>query len=173
MSDAPTKDSVIQFIWISEEAEKELVKLRQEQQALTGKIVAERERIWRHNDRILHPARYAIAGAWRDKFMTEREDRMRNLKVLSETPGELSFRREVHIAFESVNSRLGKIDVRLARIEERMLSRVAVTEMIKAEMKALIDDVATLKNIVWGSLGTFFGAIIVAAVGIAVVKVLK
>jgi hypothetical protein len=46
--------------WISEEAEIELRKRRQEQQELTDKIVAERERRWKHNHRILHPVRYAV-----------------------------------------------------------------------------------------------------------------
>lgn len=75
---------------------------------------------------------------------------VRNLRTFAERPGELSFRQSIAGGFERVNDRLGKIDVRLARIDERQLSRTTVAEICRAETEPLKRDVATLSRMVWG-----------------------
>lgn len=92
------------------------------------------------------------------------DETVRNLKAFTVEPGELGFRQSVANGFEGVNGRLGKIDVRLARMEERQLSRATVAEIAKKEIEVLESKVETLNRVVWGMAGAVSTAIIVLAV---------
>lgn len=85
--------------------------------------------------------------------------------------GESKFRRDVQANFRHLESKLGKIDVRLAKIDERQLSRVSVAEMIQKEIAPLVKDVGRIEKLLWGGLGTFLGAIIIGIVGIALARI--
>jgi hypothetical protein len=89
-------------------------------------------------------------------------------RISDPMPGELQFRQDVAAGFEKVDSKLGKIDVRLARIEERQLSRSTVAEIARTEMAVLANKVDTLSKIVYalggmvatGCIGLFFERVV-------------
>ena len=85
--------------------------------------------------------------------------------------GDLKFRQSVAASFRHLDGKLGKIDVRLAKIDERQLSRVTIAEMIQKEMAPLAKDMGRIEKLVWGGLGTFLGAIIIGIVGIALARI--
>lgn len=85
---------------------------------------------------------------------------VRNIRAFADRPGDLQFRRSIGDSFEGVTNRLGKIDVRLARIEERQLNRVTVAEMVRKEIEPLQRDYDTLSRMVWGVVGAAGTAII-------------
>lgn len=105
---------------------------------------------------------------FQDSDFSDLTETTRRMKVLAESPGELRFRQEVASGFEKVNTRLGAIDVRLARIEERQLSRVDVAGIAKTEIEAkfgrLENRVQTLQAFVWLNLGAFITAMMVVIV---------
>jgi hypothetical protein len=110
------------------------------------------------------------------KYDRDEEDldgTVRNLRVLSDSKGELEYRRQVASGFDKISDRLGRIDVRLAKIDERLISRTTVAEIVKTEMAPYINDLARIEKILWGTIGTFFGTVIVTAVTILVTKALR
>lgn len=85
---------------------------------------------------------------------------------------ELDFRQQTVIAIDRTSERLGQIDVKLAKISERLISRETVAQIVLKEMDSTIKDVARIERILWGTIGTFLGTIIVTAIGILVTKAL-
>jgi hypothetical protein len=98
---------------------------------------------------------------------------VRNLRALSDTKGELDFRKQTANGFDRISDRLGKIDIRLAKIDERLISRTTVAEIVQKEMDSTIKDVARIEKIMWGTIGTFLGTIVVTVVTILVTKAVK
>jgi hypothetical protein len=98
-----------------------------------------------------------------DETDTDLEATVRNMRALSSVPGDLSVRQSIAGGFVTVNDRLGKIDVRLARIDERQINRTTVAEICRTEMASLKRDVEFLNRMVWG---------IAASVGTALVGLL-
>lgn len=92
------------------------------------------------------------------------EATVRNLRILSERPSDLSFRQNIASSFEKVTDRLTKIEVRLARIEERTMSRTTVAEIVRKEIEPFERDIQTLSRIVWGLTGALGTALAVLAV---------
>lgn len=103
---------------------------------------------------------------WEDSDL---DDTVRNLRVLADAPGDLRFRQGIAASFGKVNDKLQKIELRLARIDERQLSRTTVAEMVKTEQKVLESKIETLNKIVWG----LCGASGVTLIGIILAKVFK
>lgn len=101
------------------------------------------------------------------KFEADGDDldaTVRNMRALSERPGEISFRMSIAGGFEKVTDRLNKIEVRLARIDERQLNRTTVAEIARKECEPLQRDIATLSRIVWGLAGAVGTALAVLAI---------
>ena len=94
----------------------------------------------------------------------ELDETVRQLPTLSQEPGELRWRESVNKSFQGVSDKLGKIDVRLARIEERQLSRTTVAEIAKKEVEVIANEVKTLSRIVWGMAGAAGSGILVLAI---------
>ena len=92
------------------------------------------------------------------------DETVRNLRILADSPGDLRYRQQVANSLEVVSGRLNKIDVKLARIEERQIPRVDIALIAQKEMEALNAKVETLSRIVWGLCGAFGTALIVLAV---------
>ena len=84
----------------------------------------------------------------------------------------MDFRQQTVIAIDRTSERLGQIDVKLAKISERLISRETVAQIVLKEMDSTIKDVARIERILWGTIGTFLGTIIVTAIGILVTKAL-
>jgi hypothetical protein len=78
---------------------------------------------------------------------------VRNLRTFADRPGDISFRQSIAGGFEKVNDRLGKIDVRLARIDERQINRTTVAEIVRTEVKSIEKDVNRLESMVWAIAG--------------------
>jgi hypothetical protein len=91
----------------------------------------------------------------------------------ADSPETSKFRNGVASSFRHLDSKLAKINERLARIDERQLSRVTIAEMIQKEIAPLVKDVGRIEKLVWGGLGTFLGAIIIGIVGIALARIGK
>lgn len=96
---------------------------------------------------------------------------VRNLRVLSEAPGDLRFRQSVAASFEKVTEKLQRIEIRLAKIEERMLPRMEVAKIARGELAVLESKVDTLNRIVWGLCGAFAVAVIGGVVGLAFARI--
>jgi hypothetical protein len=94
----------------------------------------------------------------------ELEETVRGLPALAQEAGELRWRESVNKSFQGVSDKLGKIDVRLARIEERQLSRTTVAEIAKKEVEVIANEVKTLSRIVWGMAGAAGSGILVLAI---------
>jgi hypothetical protein len=92
------------------------------------------------------------------------EGTVRNLHVLAEAPGELRFRQGVAASFEKVTDKLSRIEIRLTKIEERMLSRSTVAEIAQKEIAVLTNKVETLNRMVWGLLGAGGSGLILLAI---------
>lgn len=92
------------------------------------------------------------------------DDTVRNLKVLSEAPGDLRFRQNIAASFEKVSEKLSKIETRLTRIEERLIPRTDIAIIAQKEMAVLASKVETLSRVVWGSLGASGSALVILAV---------
>ncbi len=97
------------------------------------------------------------------------DETVRNLRVLSEAPGDLRFRQSIAASFEKVTDKLQRIEVRLTKIEERMLPRAEVAKIAKTEIQVLESKVETLNRIVYGLCGAFG----VTLIGIAMARVFK
>ena len=99
------------------------------------------------------------------------EHALRTVDAYAQVQGDLKFRQSVASSFRHLDNKLQKIDVRLAKIDERQLSRTSIAEMIQKEMQPLIKDMGRIEKLVWGGLGTFLGAIIIGVVGIALARI--
>jgi hypothetical protein len=99
-----------------------------------------------------------------DETGDDLDQTVRNLRTLSERPGELSFRQNIASAFDKVNDRLGKIEVRLARIDERQINRTTVAEIVRKEIEPIQRDVTTQGRIIWGLAGASGTALVVLAI---------
>ena len=99
------------------------------------------------------------------------DESTRRIRILAERSGDLTFRQSIAGGFEKVNDRLGKIDTRLARIEERQIPRKDVAEIARTEFRADMEKLTAkyenLARIVYGLAGVAGSAI----VGLAVEKV--
>ena len=99
-----------------------------------------------------------------DKDDGDLDDTLRHMRALTDRPGDLSFRQSIATAFDRVTDRLGKIEVRLARIDERQLSRTTIAEMIQKELKPYADAQTRLEKVVWGLCGAVGTALVTLAV---------
>jgi hypothetical protein len=99
-----------------------------------------------------------------DKDDEDLDATVRNLRTFADRPGDLSFRQSIAGGFEKVTDRLGKIEVRLARIDERQMSRTTVAEIVQKEIAPYVEKVATLSNVVWGLSGAIATALVALGV---------
>lgn len=96
---------------------------------------------------------------------THTSERARDREREMPDPG-LRFRQDVAAGFEKVAERLGKIEVRLARIDERQLPRATITDIAKTEMAVTVDRLDRLSSIVYGLCGAFAISFIGACVAL-------
>lgn len=102
-----------------------------------------------------------MGSDWDDSDLDET---VRNLRVLSEAPGDLRFRQNIAASFEKVTDKLAKIETRLARIEERQIPRKDIAEIAQKEMQVLVSKVETLSRMVWGLAGASGTGLILLAI---------
>jgi hypothetical protein len=93
---------------------------------------------------------------------------VRGLHKLADSPGDLKFRQSIAYSFEKLTAQLNGIKVELAGIKAKMLDRVEVAKIAKAEtdtrMAVLESKFETLNRIVWGLVGSVATALVVLAV---------
>lgn len=97
------------------------------------------------------------------------EDTVRNLRVLTDAPGELRYRQAVSASLDKVTDKLSRHEKALTLLKERQLSRIQVAAIVKQETAVLETKVETLSRMCWG----LAGAAGVAIIGLVLTKVFK
>lgn len=97
------------------------------------------------------------------------EDTVRNLRTLSESPGDVEWRRAMVDWFEGTSKQFSKFTGELQRldltIKHKMLSSTEVAKIVHAEMATNVQKLATLEKIIYGVI-----AIVVTILTAIVVK---